>query len=128
MTCVFIKGLFWRRPVLTAVLTVMLLSLAGIPLTAGFVTKFTIFFAAVQGMHFLAAGMIILGSAIGLYYYLRILVNLYQNPKSILSLMHINIGALRQAEVMAMIITALIVIFGVLPEAMMQMAARAVML
>ena len=106
----------------------MLLSLAGIPLTAGFVTKFTIFFAAVQGMHFLAAGMIILGSAIGLYYYLRILVNLYQKPKVNLEFDAHQHWGVKAGGVMAMIITALIVIFGVLPEAMMQMAARAVML
>lgn len=124
----FYQGLFWRRPVLTAVLTVMLLSLAGIPLTAGFVTKFTIFFAAVQGMHFLAAGMIILGSAIGLYYYLRILVNLYQKPKVNLEFDAHQHWGVKAGGVMAMIITALIVIFGVLPEVMMQMAARAVML
>ena len=42
------RGLFWRRPVLTAVLTVMMLSLAGIPLTAGFIGKFLIVMAAVR--------------------------------------------------------------------------------
>jgi NADH-quinone oxidoreductase subunit N len=39
------RGLFWRRPVLTAVLTVMMLSLAGIPLTAGFIGKFLVVMA-----------------------------------------------------------------------------------
>ena len=34
------RGLFWRRPILTATLTVMMLSLAGIPLTAGFIGKY----------------------------------------------------------------------------------------
>lgn len=122
----FYQGLFWRRPVLTAVLTVMLLSLAGIPLTAGFITKFTIFFAAVQGMRFWAAGMIILGSAIGLYYYLRVLVNLYQKPKTNLEFDAHQHWGVKAGGVMVMIVTALVLIFGVLPEGMMQLAGLAV--
>lgn len=121
----FYQGLFWRRPVLTAVLTVMLLSLAGIPLTAGFITKFTIFFSAVQGMRFWAAGLIILGSAIGLYYYLRVLVNLYQKPKTNLEFdAHQHWGA-KAGGVMAMIVTVLVLVFGILPEGMMQLAGFA---
>src|SRR5690606_20706094 len=42
------RGLFWRRPYLTAVLSVMMLSLAGIPLTSGFIGKFYILIAGVQ--------------------------------------------------------------------------------
>lgn len=73
-------GLFWHRPVLTAVMTIMLLSLAGIPLTAGFITKFYAILSTVQGGKWFLGGMIVLGSAIGLYYYLRVLVTLYQRP------------------------------------------------
>ena len=62
------QGLFWRRPILTAVMTIMMLSLAGIPLTAGFITKLFAILAAVQGTNWFLAAMIILGSAIGLFY------------------------------------------------------------
>ncbi len=64
------RGLFWRRPVLTATLTVMMLSLAGIPLTAGFIGKFLVVKTAVAGRSSVLAAMVILGSGIGLYYYL----------------------------------------------------------
>ncbi|MFB6349116.1 NADH-quinone oxidoreductase subunit N [Moraxella sp. ZJ142] len=121
----FYQGLFWRRPVLTAVLTVMLLSLAGIPLTAGFITKFTIFLAAVQGLQFWAAGMIILGSAIGLYYYLRILVNLYKKPKVNFEFDAHEHWGIKAGGVMVMIVTLLVVVFGILPEGMMQLASLA---
>ncbi len=71
------RGLFWRRPYLAAVLTVSLLSLAGIPFTAGFIGKFYIIALTVEaGRWWLLAG-IILGSAIGLFYYLRVMVTLY---------------------------------------------------
>ena len=74
------RGLFWRRPVLTATLTVMMLSLAGIPLTAGFIGKFLVVMAAVTTQHWFLAAMIIVGSGIGLYYYLRVMVVMYMTP------------------------------------------------
>lgn len=121
----FYQGLFWRRPVLSGVLTVMLLSLAGIPLTAGFVTKFTIFFTAVQGVRFWAAGMVILGSAIGLYYYLRVLVTLYQKPKVQLEYDAHEHWGIKAGGIMVMIVTVLVVVFGILPEGLMQMVSFA---
>lgn len=66
------RGLFWRRPVLASVLTVVLLSLAGIPLTAGFIAKFYLFAAGVSASAWLLLGGLVVGSGIGLYYYLRI--------------------------------------------------------
>ncbi|MDG2140904.1 MAG: NADH-quinone oxidoreductase subunit N [Gammaproteobacteria bacterium] len=66
-------GLFWRNPILAALFTGMLLSLAGIPLTVGFVGKFYIFFAGVESELWLLIGALIIGSGIGLYYYLRVI-------------------------------------------------------
>lgn len=122
----FYQGLFWRRPVLTAVLTVMLLSLAGIPLTAGFMTKFMMFFAAVQGTKFWAAIFIVLGSAIGLYYYLKVLVHLYQKPKVQLEFDAHTHWGIKAGGIMVLIVTALVLVFGILPDALMQLAGFAV--
>ncbi|QKZ04002.1 MULTISPECIES: NADH-quinone oxidoreductase subunit NuoN [Pseudomonas] len=71
------RGLFWRRPYLTAVLTVMMLSLAGIPLTAGFIGKFYIIATGVQSQLWWLTGSLVIGSAIGVFYYLRVMVTLY---------------------------------------------------
>ncbi len=65
-------GLFWRRPLLASVFTVALLSLAGIPLTAGFIAKFYLFAAGVEGALWGLVWAMILGSAISIYYYLKI--------------------------------------------------------
>ena len=65
-------GLFWRRPVLAAVLTAALLSLAGIPLTAGFIAKFYLFAAGVEGALWGLIWAMIVGSALSIYYYLKI--------------------------------------------------------
>ncbi|MDI1301577.1 MAG: NADH-quinone oxidoreductase subunit NuoN [bacterium] len=71
------RGLFWRRPYLTAVMTVMMLSLAGIPVTAGFIGKFYVVIAAVNAGLWWLLALVVIGSAIGLYYYLRVMVTMF---------------------------------------------------
>jgi NADH-quinone oxidoreductase subunit N len=70
----FYRGLFWRRPWMAAIFTLMLLSLAGIPLTVGFIGKFYIFLNAADGRLWGLLFVSIVGSGLGLYYYLRIIV------------------------------------------------------
>ena len=67
------EGLFWRRPLLATFFTGMLLSLAGIPLTMGFVGKFYIFAAGVESELWALLIAVVVGSGIGLFYYLRII-------------------------------------------------------
>jgi NADH-quinone oxidoreductase subunit N len=71
------RGLFWRRPILAGIMTLMLLSLAGIPLTVGFVGKFFLVTAGVSGSLWNLVFILVLSSVIGLFYYLRVLVALY---------------------------------------------------
>jgi len=74
------RGLFWRRPWLAGVFSLMLLSLAGIPLTMGFVAKFYVVAASIDASLWVLLALVIVGSAIGLFYYLRVLVALYVEP------------------------------------------------
>jgi NADH-quinone oxidoreductase subunit N len=74
------RGLAWRRPGLAGIFTAMLLSLAGIPLTAGFVGKFFILRAGAGTGLWLLVIILVINSAIGLYYYLRVIVWLYLRP------------------------------------------------
>jgi NADH-quinone oxidoreductase subunit N len=73
-------GLAWRRPWIAAVLTAMLISLAGIPLTAGFVGKFYLVAAGIGSSLWLLVAVLIVNSAVGLYYYLRIVTALFSRP------------------------------------------------
>jgi NADH-quinone oxidoreductase subunit N len=77
------RGLFWRHPGLASILTLALLSLAGVPLTAGFLGKFYVLGAGVDRHQWLLLGAIVAGSAVGLYYYLRAIVQLYLRPTSV---------------------------------------------
>lgn len=67
-------GLFWRRPWLSASLTIMLLSLAGIPLTGGFLGKFYVIAAGLDAGLWLLVLLLVVNSVIGLFYYLRVIV------------------------------------------------------
>ena len=74
------QGLYWRRPVVAGAFTVMLLSLAGIPLTAGFLGKFYVIAAGASQARWVLLLTLVATSAIGLFYYLRIIVAMYAQP------------------------------------------------
>jgi NADH-quinone oxidoreductase subunit N len=73
-------GLASRRPWLAAVFSLMLLSLAGIPLTAGFIGKFFVLSAGVRDNLWLLVISMAINSAIGLFYYLRTMLLMYRSP------------------------------------------------
>ncbi len=72
-----LKGLNRRHPVLAFLLSVFILSLAGIPPLAGFAGKFYLFAAAVQSKLYTLAIAGILSSVIGVYYYLKVVSTIY---------------------------------------------------
>lgn len=119
------RGLFWRRPYLTAVLTVMMLSLAGIPLTAGFIGKFYVIAAGVQAQLWWLIGALILGSAIAVFYYLRVMVTLFLNEPNLQR--HdapFNWGQ-RAGGIMLMLVAALAFILGVYPQPLLDLVQQA---
>ncbi len=70
-------GLGRKYPALAAAMTVFMLSLTGIPPTLGFVGKFYLFRAAMDGQYYLLALIGVLTSLISAYYYLRVVVTMY---------------------------------------------------
>jgi len=77
VTAADLAGLADRRPALAAALTLFLVSLTGIPVTAGFVGKFYLFNAAVASGWVVLALVGVLTSVVSAYYYLRIVVAMY---------------------------------------------------
>ncbi len=67
------RGLFWRRPWTAAVFAAALLSLAGIPMTAGFIAKFYVVTVGAGAALWVPLLTLVIGSTIGLFYYLRII-------------------------------------------------------
>ena len=110
------RGLFWRRPYLAAVFTIMMLSLAGIPMTAGFLGKFYVIAIAVQsGLWWLVAG-IVLGSAIGLYYYLRMMVILFLDEPGESRRDAVSGWGQQSGGIMVLLLAAAVIFFGIYPQ------------
>jgi NADH-quinone oxidoreductase subunit N len=77
------RGLFRSRPGLSLAFAASLLSLAGIPLTVGFIAKFYAVASGVDGHHPVLLGTLVAGSILGLYYYLRIIVAMAAVPAAV---------------------------------------------
>jgi NADH-quinone oxidoreductase subunit N len=75
-------GLAYRQPVTAAMLVIFLLSLIGVPLTAGFFGKFYVFKAALDANLVWLTVLGLLNSAVAAYYYLRIIVVMYMHEPS----------------------------------------------
>jgi NADH-quinone oxidoreductase subunit N len=73
-------GLASQRPVAAACFSLFLLSLLGLPVTAGFLGKFYIFDAALKSHLIWLAVLLALNTIIGAYYYLRVIVAMYMRP------------------------------------------------
>lgn len=76
------SGLNERYPGIALLASIFLLSLAGVPPTAGFVGKFYVFMAAVKSNYIFLAVAGVLNSVIALYYYLRVIVYMYMKPSN----------------------------------------------
>lgn len=67
-------GLFWHKPSIAITLGLLMLSLAGIPLTIGFMGKFYLVMTAVSHQMWWLLSALVIGSVIGLFYYLRVIM------------------------------------------------------
>jgi NADH-quinone oxidoreductase subunit N len=76
------SGLHARHPLAAFAMLLFMLSLGGIPPTAGFMGKFWLFGAAVEAGYVWLAVIGVLNSAISLYYYIRLVVFMYVKPQS----------------------------------------------
>src|SRR5579884_1801330 len=79
-TLVAFEGLASRSPILAGAMAIFMLSLAGVPLTAGFMAKLYVFSAAIQGGYLDLAIIGVLTSAVATFYYLKLIVAMYMRP------------------------------------------------
>lgn len=111
------RGLFWRRPWIAGMFTAMLLSLAGIPLTVGFIAKFYAIAAGVDAALWIPVAALVIGSVIGLFYYLRIVAVMYGQEKGLV----LHVPAISPAgSLLLAVLTLLLLWLGVYPAALMR--------
>ncbi len=119
------RGLFWHRPILSAVMTVMMLSLAGIPMTLGFIGKFYIIAVGVNAHLWWLTAAVVLGSAIGIYYYLRVAVSLYLTPPELLQRDTPANWAFTAGGVVVLISAILVLLLGIYPQPLIHLVQLA---
>jgi NADH-quinone oxidoreductase subunit N len=116
-------GLWHTRPALAALMTVCLLSLGGLPPTAGFIGKWYIFSAAVSAGYYGLAVIGVLTSVISVFFYLRVVVMMYMAERE---------GGPLQVRItgvgMAALAVSIAAIFylGVLPTQVLDLAANSI--
>lgn len=122
------RGLFWRRPALAASLAAMLLSLAGMPLTMGFVGKFYIVAAGVGSSLWLLVVALVVGSTISLFYYLRIVAVMCAPPlAAVQAAPEPSPASFAAGAVLAALVLALVWL-GAYPAPLMDVLARTTLL
>jgi len=112
------RGLFWRRPVLASVFTAVLLSLAGIPATMGFIGKFYILASGANASAWPLMLVLVLTSVIGLFYYLRVVVTLFSaSPEGQVSIQSLGRGSALVLGGLAVLLIG----FGVYPAPLLNL-------
>jgi len=110
------RGLFWRAPGLAIILAAMLLSLAGIPLTVGFIGKFYIVVLGVQASMWGLLSALVLGSVIGLYYYLRLIVVMFLRNDKVSEQGALSVHVAPGDKLVLVTLVVLLVWLGVYPD------------
>jgi NADH-quinone oxidoreductase subunit N len=105
-------GLARRSPALAGLLSLFLLSLAGLPPTAGFIAKVSVFGAAVRAGHWPLVLIAVLASVVAAFFYLRVIVLMYmQDPQDEVTPRPATAPGLALA-----VPAALTILFGVFPQ------------
>jgi NADH-quinone oxidoreductase subunit N len=115
------EGLGRTSPLLAATLTIFLLSLIGIPMTGGFFAKFYVFSAALKANLIWLTLIGVINSAVGAYYYLRIVVVMYMRE----SRREVPVTPIPFGLGLALVISVITTLYlGVLPNRVLQYAQQ----
>ncbi len=116
------RGLGYKYPFLSFLMSLFMVAMAGLPPTAGFISKFYVFSAAIKEGYLLLAALGVLTSVIGAYYYLRVIYMLYMKDP----VRDVKAGAIAAPAMLAIIFAAIGVMYlGILPEGLAQVADAA---
>jgi len=120
-----LRGLGRVRPWLAGMFTVALLSLAGLPVTAGFFGKLGLVQAGIEAGRWGLVGVLVVSSAIGLFYYLRVILTLFgRRPEGGMSGTRAEQGS-GVAMATLVLLTAVLVALGVYPSLLYRVASGA---
>lgn len=107
------NGLAKTEPLLAVVAAISLLSMAGIPLTAGFIAKFNLFSQAISGGVTLLVIIAVIGSALSIAYYLRLIIAMFFYKESTFKTSE---KVSLTYNIVSVVIIVLIIALGVAPD------------
>jgi NADH-quinone oxidoreductase subunit N len=113
------NGLGKRNPILALCMTVAMLSLAGIPITAGFFAKYFVFTTMIGTPYKWLLILAILTSAVGVYYYLRVVIAMYFNKSGD----KVTVPVERSNSLVIVLTTVLTIVMGLIPGVIAEMFA-----
>lgn len=121
-------GLAKRQPLAAFIMLVFMVSLTGIPPTAGFIGKFYVFMAAVQtGLSWLAA-VGLMFSAISAYYYMRVVMLMYMREPEASAAESSHLVPSPALSIVLACAVAGVIIFGLYPSPVVSLALQSVLL
>jgi NADH-quinone oxidoreductase subunit N len=115
------NGLGKKSPFMALVMTIALLSLAGIPPTAGFFGKYYVFNAALQAGHVWLVILGIIGSLIGVYYYFRVIIAMYFKDAN----EEATVEPSKQHQLVMFVTAVIIIVLGLLPDLILGIGSAA---
>ncbi len=110
------NGLAKRNPFAALVLTIAMLSLAGIPLTAGFIGKYVMFLNVMTEYQVYLVAFAILNALVGFYYYFRVIVAMYFREGS-----EIVLETPVQYKVVLLLSVAITLVLGLYPSVILNL-------
>lgn len=121
-----LKGLNRRHPLLALLLLLSMFSLAGIPPLAGFYAKLSVLQAVVGAGHIVVAVVAVMMSLVGAFYYIRVVKAAYFDEPEVGGVLDqpLQIGVV--AKSMLVLNGALILVFGILPNGLMEVSMRVI--
>jgi NADH-quinone oxidoreductase subunit N len=122
-------GLTWRRPWIAGIMTVTVLSLLGIPLTAGFIAKYSLVAAGMASTHLVLVLALVLNTVVSAYYYLRIVMTMYLGPDEVP--VEPDPLAGKRLPVLGtfivILVAALLILFGTMPQYLIDLVQKLIL-
>jgi NADH-quinone oxidoreductase subunit N len=118
------RGLFRRQPRPAIFMTIALLSLASLPPTGGLVGKVFLAAAGVQSSLWLPLAALVIGSIIGIFYYLRVVITIFRQPEEGTEWRAQSLGPVADATLVLLSIGLLAL--GTVPNALINLIENAV--
>lgn len=116
----YFKGFYYKNPLSAIVLATALLSLAGMPLTSGFVAKVYVAMAGADAKNWWLVWLLIINSAIGLYYYTKVVTLMFKKPEE-------SVESSKLPVIISIVLAILLLLtiwFGVLPGGLLSIGGK----